>query len=319
MSQNTRRPAGRLATLAIGTAAAFVLAGCTTGTTAPPAATDSGTPTDSASTGVAFNQTIHDMLPADLQSAGEIGVGITIGDPPFMDKVNGTYEGIIPDLAAEISTVLGVKFDYQEMAFPGLIPAMQANKVQVVWSSMFDNTDREQVLDMESYARASMGIAVVKGNPKHIQGIEDLCGTVAGTTQGTVQEQALEAQQAKCKSEGKPDLTLNLYAAQGDAYTQIEAGKLDSIMLTYTPMIYQVAHIDGGNALEATPWTSPAGYMALGASNTEDGLIEAINAAFLQLEASGDYQKVLTAHGATPDILTKDLLVVNGVTSGVLK
>ena len=51
----------------------------------------------------------------------------------------------------------------------------------------------------------------------------------------------------------------------------------------------------------------------------EDGLIEAINAAFLQLEASGDYQKVLTAHGAGPDILTKDLLVVNGVTSGVLK
>ena len=59
--------------------------------------------------------------------------------------------------------------------------------------------------------------------------------------------------------------------------------------------------------------------MAVGAANTEDGLIEAINAAFLQLEASGDYQKVLTAHGAGPDILTKDLLVINGVTSGVLK
>jgi len=317
MSQNIRRRWAPLTALAIGTATALSLAGCSTASTPVPASSDSGAP--STSTGVALNRSIHDMLPADIQSAGAIQVGITIGDPPFMDKVGGKYEGIIPDLAAELSTVLGVEFEYQEMAFPGLIPALQADKIQMVWSSMFDNADREKVLDMQTYARASMGIAVVKGNPKHIQGIDDLCGTVAGTTKGTVQEKALEDQQAKCKSEGKPELALSLYATQNDAYTQIQAGKLDSIMLTYTPMVYQVAHIDGGNALEATPWTSPAGYMAVGASNTEDGLIEAINAAFLQLEASGDYQKVLTDHGATPDILTKDLLVVNGVTSGVLK
>jgi len=318
MAQHIRRTSGLVATLATGALTALALAGCATGPSTPPP-TSSGAASDAPATGVAFNQAIHDMLPADIQSAGAIQLGVTIGDPPFMDKVNGTYEGIIPDLAAEIGTVLGVKFEYQEMAFPGLIPALQADKIQMVWSSMFDNADREKVLDMETYARASMGIAVVKGNPKNIKGIDDLCGTVAGTTKGTVQEKALEAQQAKCKSDGKAELTLNLYATQNDAYTQIQAGKLDSIMLTYTPMVYQVAHIDGGNALEATPWTSPAGYMAVGAANTEDGLIEAINAAFLQLEASGDYQKVLTAHGATPDILTKDLLVVNGVTSGVLK
>jgi polar amino acid transport system substrate-binding protein len=308
--------------VATGSAVALALGGCASAAT--PAATGTGSSAEgsaspSAAVGVAFNQSIHDMLPADIQTAGVIQVGITVGDAPFMDKVGGAYEGIIADLAEDISTVLGVEFAYQEMPFPGLIPAIQANKIQMVWSSMFDNADREAVIDMTTYARASMGIAVVKGNPKKIEDIDDLCGASVGTTKGTVQEAALVAKQAECVKDGDPELVLSLYATQNDAYTQIQAGKLDAIMLTYTPMMYQVATIDGGNALEATPWSSPAGYMAVGAANTQDGLIEAVNAAFLQLEESGDYQKVLTAHDAEPDILTKDLLVVNGATSGVLK
>lgn len=319
MSQDTRRQMSRFSAFAIAGAAALALAGCAAAAQTPvPTTTDDGSGATS-STGVAFNQSVHDMLPTDIQSAGTIQVGVTIGDPPFMDKVGGTYQGIIADLAADLSTVMGVEFEYQEMPFPGLIPAIQADRIQMVWSSMFDNADREKVIDMATYARASMGIAVVKGNPKDISGIDDLCGTAAGTTQGTVQEKALVAQQEKCKKDGKPELTVSLYATQNDAYTQIQAGKLDAIALTYTPMVYQVGHIDNGNALEITPWSSPAGYLAVGAANTEDGLIEAINAALLQLEESGDYQKVMTAHEATPDILTKDLLVINGATSGVLK
>lgn len=319
MTQIKRRIRGPFAALAIGTMAAVALAGCAGGTAAIPKPSDSAAPAASAPKGAEFNQSIHDLLPADIQSDRVIKVGITIGDAPYIDKVNGTYEGIIAELAADVSTVLGVKFEYLEMPFPGLIPAMQAGKIQMVWSSMFDNADREKVIDMTTYARAGMGIAVVKGNPKKIQGIADLCGTVAGTTQGTVQEKALVAQKAKCKADGKADLTLMLYATQNDAYTQIQAGKLDSVMLTYTPMVYQVAHIENGKALETTPWTSPAGYMATGAAKTAEGLIKAINAALLQLEASGDYQKVMTAHGAGPDILKADLLVVNGATSGALK
>lgn len=319
MSQIKRRIRGPFAALAIGTMAAVALAGCAGGTAVIPKPSESAAPAASTPKGVEFNQAIQDMLPADIKSDRVIKVGITIGDAPYIDKVNGKYEGIIAELASDVSTILGVKFEYLEMPFPGLIPAMQAGKIQMVWSSMFDNADREKVIDMTTFARAGMGIAVVKGNPKKIQGIADLCGTVAGTTQGTVQEKALVAQKAKCKADGKPDLTLMLYATQNDAYTQIQAGKLDSVMLTYTPMVYQVAHIENGNALESTPWSSPAGYMATGAVKTADGLIKALNAALLQLEASGDYQKVMTKHGAAPDILKADLLVVNGATSGALK
>jgi len=246
-------------------------------------------------------------------------VGITIGDPPFMDKVGGQYEGIVPDLAAAVAAVLGVEIDYLEMPFPGLIPAIQAEKIQLAWTSMFDNADREQVIDMVSYSRANMGIIVQKGNPDNVGGIEDLCGLTVGTTKGTVQETALVAQQEKCKTDGEPELVLNLYTAQNDAYTQAQAGVLDAVLLTYTPMAYQAAHIEDGEAFDIVDWTSPAGYIAVGVSKTQDGLADAINAALLQLEESGVYQQILTHHGAQPDILPADQLVVNGFTSGALK
>jgi polar amino acid transport system substrate-binding protein len=309
--------AGRLtaAAFAVCGSIALALAGCAQ-TPAPAPTSSSSAPTTG---GISLNQELHDSLPADILTAGAIQVGVTVGDPPFMDKVGGTYEGIVPDLAAAVGTVLGVDFTFVELPFPGLIPAIQADKIQVAWTSMFDNADREKVIDMTTYAQASMGIIVQKGNPKKVGGIEDLCGLTVGTTKGTVQETALVAQQDKCKSAGDPELVLNLYATQNDAYTQAQAGVLDAVLLTYTPMTYQAAHIDDGNAFDIVDWTSPAGYIAIGVSNTQTGLAQAINGAILQLEESGDYQRILTEHGATPDILPANMLVVNGATSGVLK
>lgn len=311
------RPRVLLSALALGATAALVLAGCASSSDAPPTTPQASPAGDSS--GIEFNQSLHDMLPSDIQSSETIQLGVTIGDPPFMDKVGGDYEGIIPDLADAVSTILGVDFEYVEMPFPGLIPAIQSGKIQVVWTSLFDNADREQVIDMATYARASMGIIVQKGNPKDIHGLDDLCGTVAATTKGTVQEATLVKQQDKCKADGEAELELKLYATQNDAYTQAQAGVVDSVMLTYTPMTYQAAHIEDGNAFDIIDWSSPAGYLAVGASNTQDGLIEAINGAILQLEASGDYQAILTDHGAEPDILEADLLVVNGRSSGALE
>ncbi|NYE21125.1 transporter substrate-binding domain-containing protein [Microbacterium immunditiarum] len=315
---STRTARTLLFTLAVGATAALSLAGCaSTGGGSPSAAPSAPAGGDSA--GVEFNQEIHDLLPADIRSAGTIQLGVTIGDPPYMDKVDGEYVGLIPDLADAVGTVMGVDFEYVEMPFPGLIPALQSERIQAVWTSMFDNADREQVIDMASYARASMGIIVQKGNPKGIEDLDDLCGTVAGTTKGTVQEATLVEQQKKCQDEGEPELTLKLYATQNDAYTQAQAGVLDSVMLTYTPMNYQAGLIEDGNAFDIIDWTSPAGYLAVGASNLQDGLAESINAALLQLAESGDYQRIMTEHGADADILDVDLLVVNGRTSGVLE
>ncbi|KAA9133607.1 transporter substrate-binding domain-containing protein [Microbacterium caowuchunii] len=302
--------------LAIGGSLALLLTGCAQSSEPAPASSESSGGT---STGIALNQELHDLLPAEIRSAGAIQVGVTIGDSPFMDKVGGTYEGIIPELAEAVGTILGVDMAFVDMPFPGLIPAIQSDKIQLAWTSMFNNADREQVIDMVSYAAASMGIIVQKGNPQKVQGIEDLCGLTVGTTKGTVQERALVAQQEECKNDGNPALALNLYATQNEAYTQAQAGILDAVMLTYTPMAHQASQIENGNAFDIIDWTSPAGYLAVGVSNTKVGLADAINGAILQLEASGDYEKILTEYGATPDILPAELMVVNGSTSGVLK
>lgn len=305
-----------LAALALGSVVALAISGCAS------ASAPASTPAPAGggdSVGISLNQQLHDSLPPDIASSGVIQVGVTLGDPPFLDKVQGEFVGIIPDLASAVGTVLGVDLQFSEMPFPGLIPAIQADKIQLAWSSMFGNPDRETVIDMVTYARASMGIIVQKGNPEGVEDIADLCGMTVGTTKGTVQEQALVAQQDKCKSGGEPELVLNLYGTQNDAYTQAQAGVLDAVMLTYTPMTYQVAQIENGDAFEIIDWTSPAGFIAIGVANTQDGLAAAVNEALLQLEESGDYQRILEEHGAEPDILPADLLVVNGYTSGTLK
>lgn len=267
----------------------------------------------------AMDQSIHDLLPEDVRSSGVVTIGVTPEDPPFLSKVDGEYVGIIPELMDEVSAVMGVEFKLEELPFPGLIPAIQAGKIDYAWTSMFDTVEREEVLDFSSYAAANFGLLVQKGNPKDINFLEDLCGTVASTTKGTVMATALEEQKAKCAAEGKPDMRISLYDSQSAAHVQLKAGQVDSFLGTATPLTYLAENAEGGAVFEMAEGSYPAGYLAVGSSKTEKGLAEAMSAALLAIEKDGAYAAVFDKYSAANDVLPTDLIVVNGRTSGVLK
>lgn len=296
-------------------ASLLLLAGCAS----PGGAADtSGSPSAPAADG-AMDQSIHDLLPDDIKSSGVVTIGVTPEDPPFLSKVDGEYVGIIPELMDEVSTVMGVEFKLEELPFPGLIPAIQAGKIDYAWTSMFDTAEREQVLDFSTYAAANFGLLVQKGNPKDINFLEDLCGTVASTTKGTVMATALEEQKAKCAADGKGDMQISLYDSQSAAHVQLKAGQVDSFLGTATPLTYLAENAEGGAVFEMAEGSYPAGYLAVGSSKNDKGLAEAMSAALAKIEEDGAYAAVFESYNATNDVLDADLIVVNGRTSGVLK
>lgn len=70
---------------------------------------------------------------------------------------------------------------------------------------------------------------VVKGNPKKISGINtSMCGVAAAENTGYVEVPLIQALAPKCKAEGKPEPTVQLYENNADCIQAILAGRADT-------------------------------------------------------------------------------------------
>ena len=79
---------------------------------------------------------------ADIKAKGKIVVGTATGYYPFeMADKNGQLVGYDIDVAKAIAKELGVTVEFQNYAFSGLIPALQAKKVDIVIAGMTDKRE----------------------------------------------------------------------------------------------------------------------------------------------------------------------------------
>jgi polar amino acid transport system substrate-binding protein len=72
-----------------------------------------------------------------IQQRGELAVGMTGEMPPLnMTTRDGMIIGLEVDLARRMAQAMGVDLRLQQIAFPDLLPALQAGKVDMVLSGM---------------------------------------------------------------------------------------------------------------------------------------------------------------------------------------
>ncbi|MGM0928862.1 MAG: transporter substrate-binding domain-containing protein [Actinomycetota bacterium] len=298
--------------LAVTAVAALALTGCTT------TSADSDETSSSAATGAGFDQELYDLLPDEIKDSKVINVALYHGDPPFNFEENGEAKGIVPELIAAAEERWGVEFVETELPFPGMMPALQADQIDVMWLSLFDTLEREEVVDQVSYIRAGMGLIVQPGNPEGIESMDDLCGKIAGTAKGAIQEAVLSEQAEKCEAAGNP-MDERLLADTNAGLVAMQSETLDAWLGTYAPMNWIANNGETDELYDLAPLSLPAGFNAVTTRRTLPELGEAFLALMKSLETEGVYQEILTKYGAEADILPADLIQLNGLTAGTLK
>ncbi|NLC65795.1 MAG: transporter substrate-binding domain-containing protein [Clostridium sp.] len=91
-------------------------------------------------------------------------VGMELQYPPFeTSNSEGEPEGISVDLANDLAHYLGKDIEIQNIAWSGLIPAIQSEKIDVIISSMSVRPDREESVSFSRpYAYSSLAILANK-------------------------------------------------------------------------------------------------------------------------------------------------------------
>ncbi len=103
-----------------------------------------------------------------------IKVGMELAYPPFETKDNdGNPIGVSVDFAKAIGEYLGRPVKIENIAWDGLIPALQTGQVDMVISSMTITSSRQEKIDFSKpYAKALL--AVLTNKNSDIKKIEDL-------------------------------------------------------------------------------------------------------------------------------------------------
>jgi ABC-type amino acid transport substrate-binding protein len=128
-----------------------------------------------------------------IKSKGKLVIGTSADYPPyeFHQDVNGKDEivGFDIEIAKQFAKDLGVELEIKDMAFDGLLVALQSDKVDMVFAGMTPTDERKQNVDFSDiYYTATHRFILRSGDETSITKMEDLKGKKIGVQKGSIQE-----------------------------------------------------------------------------------------------------------------------------------
>ncbi|GAA1140312.1 ABC transporter substrate-binding protein [Ornithinicoccus hortensis] len=280
-------------------AAALLLTSCGLGSSPsdePADGADASADGAAASSGpvIEVDEELAAQVPDDLKEAGVIRMAINPNYPPFesMGPDGKTLVGLEPDLADAIGDVLGLEIEMVPTSFDGIIPALEAHKVDMAMGSIGDTKEREEVVDFATFYWNGTMIMVPAGNPEGITS-EEACGVDIGVIRGSLQQSTfLPAHGPRCEEDGKEPPTAQVYQDGPQAQLALKSGRIDGVMLDAPPLLDAAQKnpedFEVVGPLVRNP--NPGGV----AFPKDSELVEPVNGALNLLIESGAYEEILT-------------------------
>ena len=261
--------------------AAFVASACGDEEEKPAAASPTpraaGSPTASLAAGV------PELADGTLQ----VGSDIAYAPIEFYEEGTQNPVGLDIDIAKALAKELGVKVEFMNTGFDGLIGALQAKRFDIIMSSMTVTEKRQQEIDFIPYFTAGTGILVQAGNPKNIQSLADLCGKSVAVQLGTIQVDQLDAQNEQCAQK----ISITTFDQNPLAVEQLRLGRADAVTADY-PVAANDARLSQG-ALEVVGTQFEAAPYGIGLRKDSTALNAALTKALQAIMDNGEYDKIL--------------------------
>ncbi len=213
--------------------------------------------------------------------------------PPFESKdASGKWVGFEIDLMDAVCAEMKAKCSIVEVAWDGIIPALQASKFDVIWSSMLITAKRKEVIDFtdkyyhtpaEIIGPKSEDIKIDFNNP------DSLKGKLVGVQTNTAHFRFI--------SKYFPSATLKIYDTQDNSNADLAAGRLD-LEMADAVVLNEFMKTDQGKDLEVKgmpPMTDTVVFgtgVGGGVRKTDQALKEKLNAAIKAIRANGTYDAI---------------------------
>ena len=230
-------------------------------------------------------------------------VGLDPTLPPIMYRDPGNPNKIVgqdPDMVEAAMKCLGLRYELVGLDFGTLIPTLQANQIQLVWSNIYYTPARAQAADFVNYATTGTAGIVKKGNPKGIKSIEDACGKRAAPILGTVEDKGFQDASAKCVAAGKPAIEITPYPNAPATSRAIENDRADLSMYDVV-LVDQVVRTNPDKFERAYSFRSGI-KIGVAVKKGNEELVNAVRDAITELQANGTQKALMQKNGIDPTL-----------------
>jgi len=238
---------------------------------------------------------LTNIVPAKYKSAPiVIGTTATMAPVESVDPTTSQIVGFEPELARAIARKLNVKIEIQNVAWDGLLAGMQAGRFDIAMSGITDSLQRQQAMDFVDWYSSGARLIVLKGNPKHVTGLESLCGLKLAGVRSTSFYKTMEAASGKCGAKETPLMATDSTPA---GLLLLKTGRADVLALD---ALAAVVFLKANPELESatpTPLNPDIHGVAFAKSNT--ALRDAWQAGLKSIIESGEYDEILKRFGSS--------------------
>ncbi len=211
----------------------------------------------------------------------KIYVGTNAEFAPFEYLENGKTVGFDMDLMAEISKEIGIEMEIKDMAFDGLLPALQAKKVDMIIAGMTATEERKKAVNFsETYYKANQ-VIITAEDADDISNFEGLKGKKVGVILGFTGDVVVSE---------IAGVEVKKYNAGYAAIMDLKEGKIDAVVLDGEPAKNFVKNNEG---IKITSAEGEKEEYAMAVSKDNADLLKKINTALTTLKENGTYDKLL--------------------------
>jgi polar amino acid transport system substrate-binding protein len=176
-------------------------------------------------------QRVAELYPLHAKMGVKIATVTT--SPPFAFADPASYDhmtGAEVDVMQAVMQCAGLRFEWVKGPFSTLLQSVLSGATDVMVGNVNYRPDRARILDFVIYMRSGQSVLVLKGNPKKLLALADLCGMTASSTIGGASAAEVEKQSAACVMRGVPPINYIPSVDQEAALRQLANDRIDFVM-----------------------------------------------------------------------------------------
>ncbi len=167
----------------------------------------------------------------DIKKKGEMVVGMEVAYVPYEFFKDGEVMGYDVDLTRRFAEKLGVKVKFVDTEWAGIIPALLANKFDVIISGMTITAERAQKVNFSMPYAEATSVVLARADDDSIKTAEDLAGKRVGAQLGSAADKVAKKFEDAIKAKGKPGYSdYKLYDHYPEAYVDLTNKRIDGVV-----------------------------------------------------------------------------------------
>lgn len=211
-------------------------------------------------------------------------VGTNAEFEPFEYREGGNIVGFDIELIGEISKLINKDIEVEDMAFDGLLPALQTKKIDLIIAGMTATEERKKFVNFsESYYKSQQAIVVNK-DENGINNFDNLIGKEVGVVLGYTGDIIVSE---------ITNVKVQRYNATSEAIMALKSKKVQAVVLDYEPAKNYSAQ---NPELKLIETDSQSEEYAIAIRKEDTQLLNDINKALATLKENGTYDALLNKY-----------------------